>query len=130
MIAGAGEARAFMMPPGRTGPMANPRQVYFVIEWQEQGPLDATGRRQWRKARKVCTIEDYPRVLPCHNLDCEEGGFDIGDRIVALLASGEKNEQNSLICHNAIHKDPSKRCLHIIAYSIACIRPYQRQKPR
>jgi hypothetical protein len=110
--------------------MANPEKVYITMEWHEQGPLDVTGRRLWRKERTVCTIEDYPRVLPCNNPDCEEGGFDIGDRIVALLNSGENNEQNSLICRNAIHYDPSKRCLHIIAYSIACIRPYQRQKPR
>ncbi len=110
--------------------MTNSKQVYVTIEWQEQGPLEATGRRLWRKERKVCTIEDYPRVLPCNNPECEGGGFEIGDKIIALLASGENNEQNSLICRNAIHKDRSKRCLHIITYSIACIRPYQRQKPR
>jgi hypothetical protein len=99
------------------------------MEWQEQGPLDITGRRLWRQERKVCTIEDYPRLLPCHNPACGGGGFNIGDKIVALLASGENNEQNSLICLNAIHEDRSKRCLHIVAYSIACIRPHQRQKP-
>lgn len=108
--------------------MANLKQIYITIEWQEQGPMEATGRRLWRKERRVCTLEDYPQVLPCNNPDCKEGGFDIGDKIVALLASGENNEQNSLICRNAIHKDRSKRCLHIITYSIACIRPYQRQK--
>lgn len=110
--------------------MVNPKQVYITIEWQEQGPVDATGQRLWRNERQVCTHEDYPQVLPCHNPECEEGGFDIGDKIVALLASEQNNEQNSLICRNAIHPDRSKRCLHIITYSIACIRLYQRQKSR
>jgi hypothetical protein len=110
--------------------MANPKQVYITIEWQEQGPLEATGRRLWRKERKVCTVDDYPGLLPCNNPDCEDGGFDIGDKILALLNSVENNEQNSLICRNAVHKDRNKRCLHIISYSIACIRPYQRQKPQ
>jgi hypothetical protein len=99
------------------------------MEWQEQGPLKTTGRH-WRKERKVYTNEDYPWILPCNNPDCEQGGFDIGTRIAALLASAKNQEQNSLVCHNAIHQDRSKRCLHIIAYSIACIRPYQRQKSR
>ena len=110
--------------------MANPKQVYITIEWQEQGPLETTGRQMWRKERKVCSLDDYPQQLPCNNPECEDGGFDIGEKIAALLASGENNEQNSLICHNAIHKDRSKRCLHIITYSIACVRPYQRQKPQ
>jgi hypothetical protein len=110
--------------------MANPKQVYITIEWQEQGPLETTGRQLWRKERKVCSLEDYPKKLPCNNPECEEGGFDIGDKIAALLASGENNEQNSLICCNAINKDRSKRCLHNITYSIACVRPYQRQKPQ
>ncbi len=111
--------------------MTNPKQVYITIEWQEQGPLEeATGRRLWRKERKVCSLDDYPQLLPCNNPDCEGGGFDIGDKVVALLESGENNEQNSLICRNAINKDRSKRCLHIITYSIACVRPYQRQKPQ
>jgi hypothetical protein len=110
--------------------MTNSKQVYLVIEWQEQGPLDSMGQRLWYKERVVGTTENYPRLLPCHNPECESGGFDIGDKIVALLASGENNELNSLICRQAVHKDHSKRCLHIIAYSIACIRPYQRQKSR
>jgi hypothetical protein len=107
--------------------MANPKQVYLMIAWQEQGPLDVTGRRRWRKEQKVCTNEDYPQLLPCHNPECEEGGFDIGDRIVALLASEKNHEQNSLICHNAVHKNRRKRCLHTIAYAITCIRPYHQQ---
>ena len=106
--------------------MANQKQVYITIDWQEQGPLEATGRRLWRKERRVCTPDDYPEQLPCNNPNCKEGGFEIGDKIAALLASGENNEQNSLICRNAIHKDRSERCLHTIIYSIACIRPYQR----
>src|SRR5262245_12964270 len=110
--------------------MANSKQVYITIEWQEQGPLETTGRQLWLKERKVCALEDYPQRLPCHNSECEDGGFDIGDKIATLLASGENNEQNSLICRNAINKDRTKRCLHIITYSIACIRPYQRQKPQ
>jgi hypothetical protein len=108
--------------------MANLEQVYITMEWQEQGPLDAAGRRLWRKERRVCTTEDYPWVLSCNNPNCEEGGFDIGDKIVALLVSGGNNEQNSLICRNAVHTDRNKRCLHIITYSIACIRLYQQQK--
>lgn len=108
--------------------MSNPKQVFITIEWQEQGPLESTGRRLWRRERKVYTIEDYPQRIPCNNPDCEDGGFDIGEKIVTLLSSTENNEQNSLICRNAIHKERHKRCLHIITYSIACVRPYQRQK--
>lgn len=110
--------------------MANSKQVYITIEWQEQGPLEASGRQLWLKERKVCALDDYPKRLPCNNPQCEDGGFDIGDKIATLLESGENNEQNSLICRNAINKDRTKRCLHIITYSIACIRPYQRQKPQ
>lgn len=111
--------------------MTNPKQVYITIEWQEQGPLEeATGRRLWRKERKVCALDDYPQLLSCNNPNCVDGGFDIGDKIATLLNSNENNEQNSLICRNAINKDRSKRCLHIITYSIACVRPYQRQKPQ
>jgi hypothetical protein len=102
--------------------MANPKQVYITIDWQELGPVDRSGRRLWRRERKVYTCEDYPEILPCNNSNCEAGGFNIGDRIAALLASGESYEQNSLVCCNAVHKDPDKRCLHVIAYSIACIR--------
>lgn len=108
--------------------MSNSKQVYITIEWQEQGPLEATGRRLWRRERKVCTPDDYPQSIPCNNPDCEGGGFDIGEKIAALLSSEENNEQNSLICHNAINKERLKRCLHIITYSIACVRPYQRHK--
>jgi hypothetical protein len=107
--------------------MTMQKPVYITLDWQEQGPLETSGRRLWRKGRKVCTPTDYPQLLPCNNPECENGGFDIGDRIAALLASGKDSEQNSLICRNAISEDRSKRCLHTIIYSIACIRPYQRQ---
>ncbi len=107
--------------------MTTPKPVYITLDWQEQGPLEASGRRLWRKGRKVCTPTDYPKLLPCNNPKCENGGFEIGDRIANLLASYQDSEQNSLICRNAIHEDRSKRCLHTIIYSIACIRPYERQ---
>lgn len=110
--------------------MTNPKQVYITIEWQEQGPLESTGRRLWRRERKVYTVEDYPQRIPCNNPHCEDGGFDIGEKIALLLSSQENNEQNSLICRNAINKERQKHCLHIITYSIACVRPYQRQKPQ
>jgi len=107
--------------------MTDQKHAYIVIEWQEQGPLEATGRRLWLKNRRaVYTPDSYPYLLPCHNPDCKNGGFDIGDKIAALIASGENIEQNSLICRNAIHKDRNQRCLHTIIYSITCIRPYQR----
>lgn len=102
------------------------RHVYITLEWQEQGPLDASSRRLLREGRMVCTPYDYPEQLPCNNPECEDGGFEIGDRVAALLASGKDSEQNSLVCRNAIHKDRTKRCLHTIMYSITCVRPYQR----
>jgi hypothetical protein len=109
-----------------------PRQtsVYITLDWQEQGPLEISGRRLWQKGRRVCTPTDYPQRLPCHNPDCVDGGFEIGERVATLLASGKDSEQNSLICRNAIHEDRSRRCLHTIIYSIACIRPYDRQGTR
>ena len=111
--------------------MTNQRHVYLTIDWQEQNVLDDTNRRQvWKKDRIVCPPNEYPRLLPCSNPNCEDGGFEIGDRIAALLASGKDSEQNSLICRNAIHQDRDKRCLHTIIYSIACIRPYQRERPQ
>ena len=109
--------------------MTSKRHVYVTIDWQEQNILDDTNRRQvWKKERVVCPPNDYPEVLPCSNPACEDGGFEIGDRIKALLDSGKDSEQNSLICRNAIHEDRGKRCLHTIIYSIACIRPYQRER--
>lgn len=111
--------------------MTSQRPVYITLEWQEQGPIETTGRRLWREERMVFTPYDYPEQLPCSNPECEDGGFEIGDRISALLASGKASEQNSLVCRNAIYyKDRTKRCLHTIIYSITCVRPYQRQKPQ
>lgn len=107
--------------------METKKPVYITLDWQEQGPLETSGQRLWKKGRQVCTPDDYPQRLPCNNPDCENGGFEIGSRIAALLASGKDSEQNSLICRNAIHEDRSRRCLHTIIYSIACIRPYQRE---
>ncbi len=108
--------------------MNNSKHVYLTIDWQEQNVIDNTNRRQiWEKQRRVLSIDDLIEVLPCSNPDCEGGGFEIGDRIRDLLAQGKDSEQNSLICRNAIHPDRNKRCLHTIIYSIACIRPYQRE---
>lgn len=109
--------------------MTSQRHVYLTIDWQEQNVLDDTNRRQvWKKDRIVCPPNEYPQLLPCSNPNCKDGGFEIGDRIAALLASGKDSEQNSLICRNAIHQDRDKRCLHTIIYSVACIRPYQRER--
>lgn len=110
--------------------MTSQRPVYITLEWQEQGPLETTGRRLWREGRKVCTPYDYPELLSCSNPECEDGGFEIGDRIAALLDSGKSAEQNSLVCRNAIDKDRTKRCLHTIIYTISCVRPYRRKKPQ
>lgn len=104
--------------------------IYVTVEWQEQGPLETPGSRLWREGRIVCTPYDYPEVLPCSNPECENGGFEIGDRIASLLESGKISDQNSLVCRNAIVSDRSKRCLHTIIYSITRVRPYQRKKPQ
>jgi hypothetical protein len=110
--------------------MTNQKQIYITLEWQEQGPLEITGRRLWLQERRIYAPPDtYPQLLPCHNPACENGGFDIGEKIAELLASEKNIEQNSLICRNAINQDRSKRCLHTITYSITCVRPYQREKP-
>jgi hypothetical protein len=100
--------------------------VVINLEWQERGPLEDNGQRLWRKGRKVCTPSDYPEKLPCHNPQCECGGFEIGKRIAELLASRKFSEENSLICTNAIHEDRNKRCLHTIIYTITAVSPYRR----
>jgi hypothetical protein len=102
--------------------------VYITVEWQEQGPLETPGSQLWREERMVCTPYDYPEILPCSNPNCEDGGFEIGDRVAELLGSGKVSDQNSLVCRNAIDNDRSKRCLHTIIYSITRVRPYQRNK--
>jgi len=106
------------------------KNIYITIDWQEQNIIDDTNRRQvWNKEREVCFSTNYPKTLPCSNPSCKKaGGFEIGERIRNLLASGNDIEQNSLICRNAIHPDREKRCLHTIIYTIACIRPYQRER--
>jgi hypothetical protein len=104
--------------------------IYITLEWQEQGPLETPGSRLWHEGRMVCTPYDYPEQLPCSNPECTDGGFEIGDRIAGLLASGNTSDQNSLVCRNAIVSDRTKRCLHTIIYSITRVRPYQRQKPQ
>lgn len=105
------------------------KDVYITIEWQEQGPMDATGQQLQKKGREVSS-QNYPETLPCHNPNCKDGGFKIGEKIVALLASEEYHEQNSLVCKNAIHPDRTKRCFHTIFYSISCIYPHGRRKSR
>jgi hypothetical protein len=57
--------------------------------------LDTSGRRLQKQGRQV-TAQEYPQELACHNPECQDGGFDIGERITALLASKEYYEQNSL----------------------------------
>lgn len=107
--------------------MTTQTTVYIVLDWQEEGPLDfATGQRIWLKGRRVCTPTNYAMRLPCSNPECVGGGFEVGDRIAAMLAQNLDKEQNSLICSNAIHEDRAKRCLHIIRYLITCIYPYRR----
>lgn len=96
------------------------------LEWQERGPLEDNGHRLWRKGRKVCTLQDYPEKLPCHNPKCQAGGFEIGQRIAELLTSRKFSEENSLICTNAIHEERSKRCLHTIIYTITAVAPNRR----
>ncbi|MBN1220344.1 MAG: hypothetical protein JXM69_15550 [Anaerolineae bacterium] len=109
--------------------MISKKRIYLTIDWQEQNILDDTNRRQvWERERIVCLPGDYPEVLPCSNPACQDGGFEIGNRVKMLLASDRDSEQNSLICRNAIHPDRNKRCLHTIIYTIACIRPYQRER--
>jgi hypothetical protein len=111
--------------------MIDQMTAYITFDWLEQGPLDSiTGQRLWRKGRKVCTPMEYPQRLLCGNPKCEDGGFEISDRIAALLASGIDSEQNSLICTNAMPEDRAKRCLHTILYSIVCIYPYRRGTAR
>lgn len=110
--------------------MTSQRPIYITLEWQEQGPLETTGRRLWHDGRTVCTPFDYPEVLPCSNPECEDGGFEVGERIANLLASNKDTEQNSLVCRNALCKDRAKRCLHTIIYSVTRVRPYQRKKPQ
>lgn len=105
------------------------QQVFLKIDWQEHGPAAASGQRLWRRERKVCTFEDYPQRLPCHNPACADGGFEIGEKIAELLASGESDVQNSLICRQATPQAGQPRCLHVITYSITCVRPFQRQRP-
>jgi hypothetical protein len=107
--------------------MADQDHVFIVIEWQERGTMAINGNRIQEKGRRVCTVDNYPRKLPCHNPECEGGGFEISTRISALLRSDEYSEQNSLICINAIRKGSSKRCLHTIFYSITRVLPYQRE---
>ena len=99
------------------------KDVYITLDWQEHGPMDAYGHRPEWRGREV-SMRDFPAKLSCHNPRCEKGGFDIGDKIAALLTSRESFEQNSLVCSNAINPDRAKRCTHTISYSISCIYPH------
>lgn len=110
--------------------MTSKRTVFIVLTWQEEGrSKTTTGRVLYRKERTTYIPPDYPERLPCSNPNCQGGGFEIGDRISTLLTSGTDDEQNSLICRNAVHPNRAERCLHTIRYSITCIYPYQRQRP-
>ena len=109
--------------------MGNQNSVFVVVEWQEQGTMTINGDRLLKKGRRVCTPSDFPEKLPCHNPECEGGGFEIGSRISALLASGQYSEQNSLICTNAVPRNRTNRCLHTIFYSITLVLPYERSQP-
>ena len=108
--------------------MVDQKNVFIILEWQEQGPIEITGDRLFKKGREICVPDNYPKKLPCHNPECEGGGFEIGAKISALLSSGRPSEQNSLICTNAVHKNRDRRCLHIICYSITRVLPYAREK--
>jgi len=99
------------------------KDVYITLDWQEQGPMDDNGRRPQWTGREV-SARNYPKSLACHNSECENGGFDIGSKIAALLTSGETFEQNSLVCRNAVNPNRNKRCTHTISYSISCIYPH------
>jgi hypothetical protein len=110
--------------------MVNQNDTYITLSWQELGPLKTNGRRLLRQGRQVYAPRNYPRELPCHNPNCQDGGFEIGDKISNLLVSNLDSEQNSLICRNAIHQDKTKRCLHTILYSIAQIYPYAKRDRR
>jgi hypothetical protein len=110
--------------------MASQEKIFLVVEWLERGTMGVNGDRIQYSGRKVSTVDDFPRILPCHNPECEGGGFEIGRKISSLLRSGQYNEQNSLVCINAIGKRNSKRCLHTIFYSIARVLPYQREIPK
>lgn len=109
-------------------PPTNQDQMYIVLDWQEQGPMEPNGQRLWQQERRICTPDDYPEKLPCHNPRCEGGGFEIGNRIAAFINSDKESEQNSLICNNAIHHGQKERCLHTILYSITRVLPYQRER--
>lgn len=99
--------------------------VYITVEWREQGTMGEDGRRlEW--AGREISARDYPQKLACHNPNCENGGFEIGEKIAELLKSGKYFEQNSLVCINAVHSDKSKRCLHTITYSVTCVFPHGR----
>ncbi len=105
------------------------QQVYLTIDWQEHDPLDSTEQRLWQRARQLCTLENYPQRLPCHNPACEEGGFEIGPKISAVLAAtGQNYAQSTLIGLKAEHRSGS--CLHTITYSITYVRPYQHRNPQ
>ncbi len=110
--------------------MTSKNQVYITIDWQEQGPMETTGHRLWREGRKVCNSINYPQKLACHNPNCKNGGFKIGARVATLLESGQLNEQNSLICTNALPQEGHERCMHTIIYSITCVLPFQREGSR
>jgi hypothetical protein len=109
--------------------MENEDHVFIVVEWLERGTMGINGDRIQEKGREVTAVDNFPKMLPCHNPECEGGGFEIGRRISALLRSDRYSEQNSLICINAIGSRGSKRCLHTIFYSISRILPYQREGP-
>lgn len=100
--------------------------IYLKLDWHEEGPLDPfSGERLLKQDRKVYVSTAYPQRLPCSNPECQEGGFEIGQRIAALLTAGIEGEQKSLICRNALHKDHTKKCWHTILYSINCVYPYR-----
>ncbi|HMQ50616.1 MAG TPA: hypothetical protein PKE64_10570 [Anaerolineae bacterium] len=100
------------------------------VEWQERGPVEDNGQQLIHKGRQICTPDNYPKRLPCHNPKCQFGGFEIGDRIADLLASRKFSEENSLICINAINEDRDRRCLHTIIYTITSVSPYRRASDR
>ena len=102
--------------------------MVITVEWQERGPKQTNGQQLIYQGREICTPSDYPKILTCHNPDCEYGGFEIGTKIADLIDSRKRSDENSLVCTNAVHEDRDKRCIHTIIYTIACISPYRLER--
>jgi len=105
-------------------------KVYIILAWREEGH-SKTGSVPilYNKERRVYTPDNYPKRLACSNPRCKDGGFEIGDKIAHILATGDYDEYNSLGCSNGIQPVQPGQCSHIIRYTISCVYPYQRLHP-